>query len=238
MGGRGANSLSGKSGASKAGVGAAMAAKSWEDLTAVAAANGIPLDDSLKTILLETAKTALAGTIDIANEFPQVARDMFKLGAKEHRRNVLASASLTGVINVNPAEYASQKGLEAEYARAVASGFHPSGNARAITSHEAGHILEAALLHRKYGKLTYQAIDDWNKSREAMRIVGQASRQVKKTAEGKGTKIGGQIRQVSRYATKNRSEALAECVADYISNGNSANPLSREVWGILKQELG
>lgn len=34
-----------------------------------------------------------------------------------------------------------------------------------------------------------------------------------------------------------RSEALAECVADYMANGSKAKPLSRAVYNVLKNEL-
>lgn len=69
----------------------------------------------------------------------------------------------------------------------------------------------------------------WNKSKEAARIVGQAARQAKKMPDGKGKKNDELVAEVSRYATKNRSEALAERVADYMANGSKAKPLSRAV---------
>jgi len=46
------------------------------------------------------------------------------------------------------------------------------------------------------------------------------------------------VAQISRYATKNRSEAMAEAVADYRANGSRAKPLSQAIWKILKRELG
>ena len=61
---------------------------------------------------------------------------------------------------------------------------------------------------------------------------------MKKTPYGKGKKNNELIESVSGYASKNRSEALAECVGDYFSNGKSSNPLSQAVWGILKEKLG
>lgn len=242
MGGRGSSSMS-SSGTARGGglIGgaAAISAKDWDSLIAVADANGIPLHESLKTIPLETAKTALAGVIDVAEAFPQVNRDLLTLHAEYRNSNAMAWASLDNGITVNSKYFASADTIESAYARGVSSGFHPNGQARAITSHEAGHIIEAHLVNQRYKDgLTYSAIADWNKSRIASGIINQASKNVKKTSEGKGMKIADQIKQVSGYATKNRSEALAECVADYISNGSSAKPLSREVWGILKQTLG
>lgn len=81
-------------------------------------------------------------------------------------------------------------------------------------------------------------INAWNKNRFATKIVGEAARIVKKTESGKGLKNNQLVEQISRYATKNRSEALAEAVADYRANGNNAQPLSKAIWNILKRELG
>lgn len=240
MGGRGSSSMSGgKTARNRIGSSAAMSAKDWNELSAVASANNIPLDDSFSKIEFESAKLALAGVIDIADEFPFLDRGMLTLyGAGGAGGRAMASASLNGKIFVNPSYFSDANSLEGIYAHSVKTGFHPEGStARSITSHEAGHILEAHLVRLEYG-YTNDAVAAWNKCKVATRIVGQASRNLKKTPEGKGTRIADQIKSVSGYATKNRSETLAECVADYISNGSNAKPLSKEVWGILKQKLG
>lgn len=44
--------------------------------------------------------------------------------------------------------------------------------------------------------------------------------------------------EISGYAKTNDSECLAEAVADYILNKDKAAPLSKEIWKILKKELG
>ena len=72
----------------------------------------------------------------------------------------------------------------------------------------------------------------------ASKVISEACRDAKKTAAGKGMKNADLIQSVSRYATTNRSETLAECVADYAANGTNAKPLSVAVWNILKRELG
>ena len=38
------------------------------------------------------------------------------------------------------------------------------------------------------------------------------------------------ISDVSGYATKNKSECFAECIADYVANGDNASILAKEVW--------
>ncbi len=238
MGGRGGSSASAKRG-SLIGSAAAMSAKDWNELNSVASANGIHLKDSLKTIPLETAKTALAGVIDVSEQFPQADKKFFSLGAERENNSSMAWASFSNGITVNSKYYSSQEKLDACVKEDFSSKFTASSQPRGLTAHEAGHMLEAALINKKYnGEAGYAALSDWNKSTLASSIVSRASKNVKKTAEGKGMKIADQIKQVSRYAAANRSETLAECVADCITNGNNAKLLSKEVWNILKQELG
>ena len=72
---------------------------------------------------------------------------------------------------------------------------------------------------------TMDRINAWNKHRFATKVVGEAARAAKKTAVGKGLTNDQLVAQISRYATKNRSEAMAEAVADYRANGSRAKPL-------------
>ena len=44
--------------------------------------------------------------------------------------------------------------------------------------------------------------------------------------------------EISKYALWNLNETLAEAVADYVANGENAALLSREIWKVLKKELG
>lgn len=76
------------------------------------------------------------------------------------------------------------------------------------------------------------------KHKEATRIVSNAAKSVKKTSEGKGAKTDDLVLNISQYASKSRSEALAEAVSDYRANGANAKPLSRAIWAELKKELG
>ena len=85
---------------------------------------------------------------------------------------------------------------------------------------------------------TMDRINAWNKHRFATKVVGEAARAAKKTAVGKGLTNDQLVAQISRYATKNRSAAMAEAVADYRANGSRAKPLCQAIWKILKRELG
>ena len=121
--------------------------------------------------------------------------------------------------------------------------WHPDGTSSVhIASHEIGHLLESALVFKNITQTGYYGtmdrINAWNKHRFATKVVGEAARAAKKTAVGKGLTNDQLVAQISRYATKNRSEAMAEAVADYRANGSRAKPLSQAIWKILKRELG
>ena len=84
----------------------------------------------------------------------------------------------------------------------------------------------------------YDRVDAWNKKYYSGKIISEAAANAKKTADGKGKLKAQLVSDVSRYATTSTSEALAECVRDYYINKDKAQPLSREVWKILKREFG
>lgn len=211
---------------------------------------GVTVDKSLGALPIESVREAVGGVEDVVRELPQVGPGMKIVYDATMAKNTYATARLSGVISVG-GHYADIAGMEKSIQRDNSTHFHPkNGKARQTTSHEAGHIAEAAIIKKKYGDPFEPGIDNrtkaqrmgsfaaWNKSRESTRIIKQAVSNLKKTPEGKGRLTSHFISDVSRYATKNRSEALAECVADYMANGSKAAPLSREVWGILKSELG
>lgn len=131
------------------------------------------------------------------------------------------------------------------YASDVKRGGSPAGTTGDhVLSHESGHLLERALIHKfvtsqiqgQGARLAGSSA--WNNCTMAKNVIREAVSAVKKTPAGKGMRTAGLIRQVSAYAATNRSEALAECVADYAANGTNAKPLSVAVWKILKRDLG
>ena len=209
---------------------------------------GLKVGYSLHDIDLGTVKDAVSGIETLMKEFPQ-AKDSFRyIAGNAKGANAFAQASFDGGIDLNGTKYKDLIGLEKSYTASVASHYPPEGTTvKDITVHEAGHILERALIEKKYpmnisgeDKLWnhYYASDAWNKCTLAKDIVSRACKAAKKTPEGKGLLNGQLIKQVSGYAYKNKSECLAECVADYVANGSKAKPLSIAVWKELKKELG
>ena len=208
---------------------------------------GIYLNEhSFSGATFENVRGAAAAVEQVMLEFPQAAANFHELRGDSLQHGVLANASYSGVIRLGDHYYAkTEDGLNSTYDRTTSKGFHPAGtNKDHIATHEAGHILERALIDKYilsrgsdyYTRL--EASNAWNKSKLSGKVISEACKDAKKTPAGKGLKNTDLIRGVSGYATKNRSETLAECVADYTANGTSAKPLSVAVWKILKRELG
>lgn len=206
---------------------------------------GITVDTaSLSGLTFENVRDAAAGIERIIKEFPQAVLSFNQLKGQSLKHGVLACASYGGNIMLGEHYFSkTEDGLNRTYDNSTSKGFHPAGTTKTdIATHEAGHVLDSALIHKMipgndfYSRL--ERAEAWNKGKIAGKVVSEACRAAKKTPEGKGKKNDELIRSVSGYATKNRSETLAECVADYAANGANAKPLSVAVWNILKRELG
>ncbi len=194
----------------------------------------------------DNVRKAAAGMESILTEFPQAAQiiSQMSLRGADLGKGTYAQASFYGSITLGNHYFGkTEDGLAKNYDHDVSTHWHPEGtNKDGIAVHETGHLLEAALVRKYISGSDYWArldrADAWNKHRFSSKIVSEACKAAKKTPGGSGKKNAELISDVSRYASKNRAETLAECVADYRANGAGAKPLSVAVWGILKRELG
>ena len=94
--------------------------------------------------------------------------------------------------------------------------------------------LELKIIKEKYKDVSVQ-LSAWDNCIEANRIVNAACENLWK--KGEKRTVDELIAEVSEYATDSRSECLAECVADYLTNKKNASALAKEVWKILKEEI-
>lgn len=201
----------------------------------------VSVDFSLKDADIKAVEPALKAIDSVLTEFPKVQemRIVKRIAGEELNENIFAQASFDGVItvNTNSNRYGNAGILEKEYQKSVEKGFHPQGTtAKDIAAHETGHLLEKALIEKNVSGFNQldtllNRANAWRKSSESRRVIKEAT----KACKGR---ISTRVSEVSKYAESNRSEALAECVADYQANGENAKPLSKEVWKILKRELG
>lgn len=243
MGGRGTGSgfSAYQPAAVPAGPQSASEANTFTDLQSyMQSKHSVKMDDTLGALDFQSVK-AIGECVDrLTQEFPKFAPALRVIDSMTSSGNTVAQAVINGTVTVNSKYYTRRSDLEIIATRDEQSRFHPAGTkADDFIAHELGHVMETALIYRNGRKWS-----EWNKCTQATRIIGEAAKALKKMPEGKhpvtGRRytIGDLVAQVSQYAGKNRSEALAECVADYYRNGSNAKPLSREVWKALKKELG
>ena len=218
---------------------------------------GVPITDAFVGAVgeqnLERHAKAVSDVLDIFGVTESEVRDNLKyLGATPMRDSYFAWYRGGECIEVNPGFYRDQDRLDAAYKASVKSGFHPAGTTSDdIVSHEAGHAIESIIREYKLDEVrasmpyanSYNSayrntlVKYYRQGKAASDIVSQACKNIKKTEWGRGKKNAEMIASVSGYAKKNRSETLAEAVADYRRNGAKANPLSKEIVTVARQEL-
>jgi hypothetical protein len=103
-------------------------------------------------------------------------------------------------------------------------------------AHEAAHGVEWALIQNNpiyidadSNTTMSNRVQAWNSCSEAKKIVRQAIDNVRLTDYGTNSTRYDLIKSISRYATSNYSETMAEAFADVCANGVYANPLSIEI---------
>lgn len=69
----------------------------------------------------------------------------------------------------------------------------------------------------------------WYNNTVSTEIVSAAAEKIKSTEFGKGKTVAELQQSISIYATMNKSEALAEAMADCYDNGENANPFSKAI---------
>lgn len=99
--------------------------------------------------------------------------------------------------------------------------------------HEAGHLLELALIRKDNPGASEEIIFAFWKNRDYARsVVKKAFGRIK---TGKSLK---ELRQeISDYSLKDFSETLAEAVEDFYMNGYGSSVLSRQIVKVLEEEL-
>lgn len=189
---------------------------------------GVTIESGVEKLDFDSCIKPIAGIESLADEFPEI-RD--KLQVLKISKSGVMSCGLDGEINYNPLYFKAGNDMEAIIDRNIKSGWWPKNTSlESIGCHETAHALESVLIElNKSYEYEWQRITAWNRCTEAKAIVSQACKNVKKTAYGKGKKNAELKESISRYATKNDSETMAEAFADVYANGGNANPLSIEI---------
>lgn len=190
----------------------------------------IHVSNDLGSLDFEAVKDGMCGIDRVFEEFP-IARDCFTGMGTSASGSAIMNATYVGDINFNPVMHATKSAVSQTYRP---TSFHPkNNNALGSAAHEAGHLLERALIDKYKG-----SVMDWRDCTYGTKVVDAAISSMRR-ADPALTKLSKSelMGTISGYAKTDGSECLAEAVCDYILNGEDAALLSQEIWEILKKEL-
>lgn len=209
----------------------------------------VRLNKPLGSLDFEAVREATQGVEDVISEFPKAGKFLRKMKVENlDYDDAIMSADYYGVIAFNKCDFHERESLLEGIAINIEVGQSPKNTGiKGVAGHEMGHLLERALIDKYDGD-----INDWRKGTYAKKVVREAVDAIRKTPEGKISYRDKTGKARKRYVTieqleseislyakdRSGSETIAEAVCDYITNGENASWLSKEVWRILKRELG
>ena len=205
--------------------------KSFGDLKLYWAENyNVQTDEGIGKLHFESVKQALAGVEAVLKEFPSAARHLKEFGLLNSE--LMTTERGNGKINFNPEFFTDEQKLLATLMAGVRSGFyHKNMSPFSIGAHEAGHIVEDWLI-TKYG------VGNVSSRIAPRQIVRKAYKRAIQTVQGVGKTIEQLRGEICTHARQESlSECLADAISDYLTNGERAALLSREIWHVLKEEL-
>lgn len=196
---------------------------------------GVTLDTTVQSLDFDGVRGAMIGVESVIKDFPDVGNFLKKI---ETCTSGVMSCS-GDKITFNPKYFTDIKGLKEACKRSSTSRWWiQNSSIESIGAHEAGHGVEWALIQ---ANPTYSCGLErtlaWNNCTEAQNIVSQACKNIKKTPYGKGKKKAELIESISRYASSDASEILAEAFADLYANKSKANPLSQEIYKLTVEQM-
>lgn len=177
---------------------------------------------------------------DMKQKYPSLMAGLTSLGDYKDN-NSFAATNGTNLL-VNTAYFGNTQGLDTLYASTVASGFHPAGTTwKDIDVHELGHVAVRAVGQKLYSDPA-ELSKNWISGKLPARLVHEAYQEIKSAPNSYGFPYGlpseAQLRrEISRYATKNYHETIAEAWADYHANGNASKAMSRAIYAVMQKYL-
>ena len=197
---------------------------------------GWDIDKSMRSQQWSAARESIAGVERVLKMYP---------GAQEYLRggslaahgmsiNTLGRAALDkGYIQINDVWFKDRDTVNLVMNSASSKGFHPAGStSQGVSTHEAGHLLVTAI-SRKTG----QDYDTVAKDIVNSAIRNPAVQNYMRRQFGSARSTGQLRKSLSRYASSNNHETIAEAVSDYAGRGSQAHVLSRAINQELRKRL-
>ena len=193
---------------------------------------GVDVDSTVTQLDFEAVKAGSQGIVDVLEKFPQLKGELKRISTST---NGIMAASYGGQITFNPSYFASLERAD----KASGGWYHPkNSNARGSGQHEMGHIIEAFLIKKGINNGTipsHMGVTYWSKCTLATEVVSEASKVVKK--QRKGVTVGELVGEISGYAKTDRSEAMAEAICDFMTNGEDSTDISKEIMKVVERRI-
>ena len=171
----------------------------------------------------------------VYSDFPQIKGKIKQIEVIEHPNGGMnIEPDLKDgkyIIQINRNFFDNENTIQKQYLEAIKTGFHPKGTTyKDMGNHELGHSATFEIIKSKY-RDEKAIVFDWNNDITAKEIVNQAFMNL-----GINDKLTKKMlrNNISIYARKQYSETIGEAFADYYSNKNKANILSKEIVKTMK----
>jgi hypothetical protein len=204
--------------------------KNFDELETLLGEYGVTITARIKRLHFESVKKAAAGIIESIEIFPQLRGQITSFEEYTNGTWILSSG-YTGIVYFNANKFCKLMPTREKKLNNYINGrwFHPVNTGFAGTgAHEAGHMLIKDYIRKKYpNKSDDFCFQVWQNSSVANDILNEV-------AKSNNIKLYNLQKKMCRYAEKNASECIAECISDYVTNKNNACELSRYVAEFFK----
>ena len=199
---------------------------------------GVAVSRSMTQYSVDSLKTILKGVVEMMTKVPELKGILKTVGKDLQDGDGYAGIDFRGNLYVNPEVMKDMQTATKAYERDLSTSYHPEGtDVSNVIIHEMGHAMEIALIHKKYPRNLTKQLSAWRNGDVANDVVASAMDRAVPGWKADPRKAANAISDVSRYATQDASETIAEAVSDYRSNGRNAKPLSVAIWGELQNRL-
>lgn len=197
----------------------------------------IEIDESVKELNYSNVSEALRGLRKMINQYPEINKYVKRISTSDNGAMVFRPSE--NGISLNPKFFKDPNAYSKLIKEQVRKGYWIKGTTiESDMVHEAAHVLEFVLLNRNVNyKNTLQKENAWEECNESGKIVLEAFNNLRANGIIKGNRLKESLNNISGYASKNNSEALAEAFSDCFINGTQAYELSKEIKRLVDIKL-
>lgn len=199
--------------------------------------------DVSSTIVTKVDGEILKNTYDVMTQqmllYPEYTSQMKNI--QDLANNRAFAATNGSDMRTNIGYFGNINTLEAMYNYDVSNGFHPAGTTwRDIVTHEMGHVVTRGIINKMFDNDADRNAA-WHSGEVSRDILRNAVKEVQDNYKAYGFKTkptSPQLRSdISKYATHNADESIAEAWADYHANGNNSKALSRAIYNEMRKRM-